>query len=598
MDKIKISTDGILYKESLLRHLTITAFFFLLWALLTFRFVFPEQYRKCFPKIAKPETEVSILLIILLTLISCIPLFIPGYYNAGDDLYYHLRSIQGIATSMEEGYIPARILLDWIENYGYGSGFYYPNFFLQIPVALTLLGFSVISSYKIFVFLCTFFSLCSIYSCTKKVAGKLSAARLSVALYAFAAYRLVDICYRAALGEIQAFVFMPIIILGLYEIYEGHPEKWQYFALGFTGLLLSHIISLAICGVFTLVFVLIQFRKTFGDRRVFTALVKSVLITLALGMFFILPMFEQTATVEMNINSVISGDGNNAYFEEFNQLFYFYTDWISKDLYPGLILLILPVLRLIFVHKRTNEIVVADTLSLFGAAALIMCTNVFPWQYMLRILSRIQFAWRFMLIATVCLCVSCAIYADSISTSKWFAMAVVLGAAGCGLPIIVETCANRMLPAEYYNYYKAYVYSLSGAEYLPANFNRRFVEENKDNVLSNAADYEITQHKRKGLTFTFSYEVQNGGDDVSFSVPLIMYTGYRAELTAADGTVTELQPEADDIGLVRVYTGGVDSGTIYVHYEKTTIQIVSEIISLTTVAFIIIARLYKKRNLR
>ena len=176
MDKIKISTDGILYKESLLRHLTITAFFFLLWALLTFRFVFPEQYRKCFPKIAKPETEVSILLIILLTLISCIPLFIPGYYNAGDDLYYHLRSIQGIATSMEEGYIPARILLDWIENYGYGSGFYYPNFFLQIPVALTLLGFSVISSYKIFVFLCTFFSLCSIYSCTKKVAGKLSAA--------------------------------------------------------------------------------------------------------------------------------------------------------------------------------------------------------------------------------------------------------------------------------------------------------------------------------------------------------------------------------------------------------------------------------------
>ena len=100
------------------------------------------------------------------------------------------------------------------------------------------------------------------------------------------------------------------------------------------------------------------------------------------------------------------------------------------------------------------------------------------------------------------------------------------------------------------------------------------------------------------MTFTFSYEVKDGGENVYFSVPLIMYTGYRAELTAADGTVTELYPEADDIGLVRVYTDGVDSGTIYVHYEKTTIQIVSEIISLTAVVLIIVLKLYGKKESR
>ncbi len=71
-----------------------------------------------------------------------------------------------------------------------------------------------------------------------------------------------------------------------------------------------------------------------------------------------------------------------------------------------------------------------------------------------------------------------------------------------------------------------------------------------------------------------------------------------AALISDSGIGAFVLPEADDIGLVRVHTGGVDSGTIYVHYEKTAIQIVSEIISLTTVAFIIIARLYKKRNLR
>ena len=146
--------------------------------------------------------------------------------------------------------------------------------------------------------------------------------------------------------------------------------------------------------------------------------------------------------------------------------------------------------------------------------------------------------------------------------------------------------------------YKANFNMLSEGEYLPVNFTKEFAEENKDNVLSNAEAYTITRYKRKGLTFTFSYEVKDAGEDVYFSVPLIMYTGYRAELTAADGMVTELQPEADDIGLVRVYTGGVDSGTIYVHYEKTTIQIVSEIISLSALAFIITAKLYRKKESR
>ena len=611
VDKVKISTESVLYKESLLRHLTITVFFFLLWAFLTFRIVFPEQYRKCFPKLAQPKTEVSILILLLLTVLGCVPLFIPGRYHNGDDLYYHLCHIRGISASMAAGHIPPRILLEWVENYGYGSGFFYPNFFLQIPAMLLLLGFSYFTSYRIFIILCTFFSLCSIYSCVKKISGKLSAARLSAVLYAFAVYRLVDVFYRAAVGEIQAFVFMPMIILGLYEIYEGYSEKWFHFAFGFTGLLLSHMISLAICGVFTLVFVLIRFKKTFGDREVFAALVKSVLLTLALGAFFLLPMLEQTATVELNVNGIMSADMSksgladadlNDYIESFDRLFWVFDRWLyvesgPRNVYPGLILLIIPVLRLIFVRKRTKAVVAADTLSLFAVPALIMCTNVFPWQYMLRILSRIQFAWRFMMIATVLLCVSCAIYADSISTSKWFVTAVVLGAAACGLPIIVETCANRMLSIDD-DLYRANIRDISGGEYLPVKFTREFAEENKDNVLSNAEDYAITQQKRKGLTFTFSYEVKDGDENVYFSVPLIMYTGYRAELTATDGTVTELQPEADGIGLVRVYTGGVDSGTIYVHYEKTTIQIVSEVISLSALAFIIGMKLYKKKESR
>ena len=598
VDKVKISSDGILYKETILRHLTITVFFCLLLALLTLRFAFPEQYRKCFPKLAKPETEISILLLLLLTAASCAPLYVASGFYKNDDLFYHLCTIRGVAASLAEGYFPPRILLGLIEGYGYGSGFYYPNFFLQIPAVLRLLGFSLSFVYKFFILLCTFFSLCSIYSCTKHISGKVSAARIAAVLYAFAAYRLLDVFYRAAIGEFQAFVFMPIIILGLYEIYEGHPEKWYYFAAGFTGLLMCHMISLAICGVCSLVFVLIRFKKTFGDRQVFMALLKSVLLTLALGAFFLLPMLEQMATVTLKINEIGSGSyGFHA--QSFGRLFAVFTKWqrsgVPRYVYPGLILLIIPVLRLIFVRKRTKAVVIADTLSLVGAAALIMCTKVFPWQLFSWFRSYIQFAWRFMEVATVCLCVSCAIYVNSISTSKWFVMLVVAGGIACGLPIIVETISNRMYSVDEYLYLSGYN-KLGNAEYLPSSFRREYAEANKDTVTSNAEDFEIKAHNREGLTFSFSYEVKDGGDDVYFSVPLALYTGYQAELTAADGTVTELQPEADEIGLVRVHTGGVNSGTIYVHYEKTTIQIVSEIISLSALVFAAVMIIRGKKN--
>lgn len=43
--KAVISTDNVVYKESIIRQTIITFLFILLWAFLTFRFVFPEQYR-------------------------------------------------------------------------------------------------------------------------------------------------------------------------------------------------------------------------------------------------------------------------------------------------------------------------------------------------------------------------------------------------------------------------------------------------------------------------------------------------------------------------------------------------------------------------
>ncbi len=578
LEKLILSSDSVLYKESLIRHGIITLFFAVILLMLSLRFLDHELYRRLFPKLSEPETEKALCLLILLTALSCFPMLQKERYTNGDDLYFHFHHIRGIAASLKAGYFPPRIHLDWIENYGFGCGFYYPDAFLWIAAFLYLAGFSIFASYHIFLVLCTFFSLVTMYMAAHRISGSRRAASLSTALYAFASYRLLDVFFRAALGEIQAFVFMPLVVLGLYEIYHGRPEKWGWFALGFAGLLLSHVISTAICGIFAALYVLIRIRETLTNKRVFQALLKSVLMVLGCGAFFLLPMLEQSMTVKLKINDIISGGLASAGYTEFKEIFRFHSLWTTADerkVFVGWAFLLILLLRVIFIRRIEKT---ADTLSLFAVLAVILCTDVIPWGYLINLLSRIQFAWRFMMVAAVLFPISCGIYGNILTEGhKWRYALLYLAAFICGLPILIDSVSGYSFSKDHY-YYIQYSNSLSGAEYLPLDFDRTYAEGYKDSVFADVPDYEIKSRKREGLTFTFSYKL-SGTDQALFTVPLVYYTGYQADLNTPDGEIKGIPIQLDPMGLIQVSSEGHPNGEIRVHYEKTTVQIVSEIIS-------------------
>ena len=55
---------------------------------------------------------------------------------------------------------------------------------------------------------------------------------VSSLIYMVAPYHLVDIYIRCAIGEVVAFVFIPIIFLGLYNILNNNTKKDYYLAIG------------------------------------------------------------------------------------------------------------------------------------------------------------------------------------------------------------------------------------------------------------------------------------------------------------------------------------------------------------------------------
>ena len=184
IERFIIRSDHVLYKSSLLKHAVISTAILAVGVIMLLRITSPGKYKKLFPHLSKPENERMLLLIIFLTLLTAAPFYRSDTFVNGDDFYYHMRHLKGIAASLRVGHFPVRILLDWIENYGYGSGFYYPNLLLTFPAVLILCGFHEIAAYEIFSTVCTFFSLFSMFLTVRRISGSEKTAHASAIITA------------------------------------------------------------------------------------------------------------------------------------------------------------------------------------------------------------------------------------------------------------------------------------------------------------------------------------------------------------------------------------------------------------------------------
>lgn len=609
LERIRITADHVLTRESVLRHLTVSSLLVLFTFGLYLRLCNPGLLWKLFPPFAKRENELALLFLIFLTVIVSYPILKGNVYIHGDDMFFHATRMKGLAESIQAGYFPVRDQLYWLNDYGYGVGFFYPDVFLYFPALLLLLGFDLLTAYNVFLVVCTFFSLASIWFTALRLTGNRTAAAASVVLMACAAYRLIIIYNRAAVGEVQAAMFYPLILLGLYEIFHDHTEKWPFFAVGFLGIVCSHLISVIIAVVLTALFLLTQLRKILRDRRILIALLKSVIAVALIDAFFWLPMLEQSITNPgLKINQVMSGDVGfnitNYAFPAANLLIRFKPwsgIWQADSVYPGWSMLLIPVLGILVWKNRRGIVKIADFLLLFSIPVIWMCTRSFPWDHPLFMpfVSRIQFAYRFLLPVTVMMCLAGGIYCAEIGKKCPSILLIAALFVFCffstAFPVLREAAVHRAVNKSDFVMQDNRV---SGEEYLPVTLDAEYPYKNADSVQLTQSDIPlaVTSHKRQKLGFRFSYQLPEDSGEVHFSVPLIYYTGFRGTLTAEDGTVIHPEITWDERGLVSLSNMGVTRGTVSVSYQKTACQWIGE--CMTLLSILTIAAIKRKEFLK
>ena len=364
------------------------------------------------------------------------------------------------------------------------------------------------------------------------------------------------------------------------------------------------MISLVLAAIITAVFLLLQMPAIFRNQQILYGLIKSVIVTILLGAGFLLPMLEQMNGNDLLMNLLVSTKRGGVTPNNINplrNLLIFFHDWqydsnYIRSVYPGWMLLAVPLLRIGLLLRKKSSPKAADAMLVFGIILMLCSTDLLPWHYLAWLLNRIQFSWRLLAPVSVLLPICGGIYFAELTSKKtaWFFSGLLTFVCiVCAFPIYQDTILNRTVPEDEFIMQDNRV---AGMEYMPIGLSAEFIDKNRDTVAVDPAEIRILSHKRRDLSFTFSFEYEGVSDQLTFTIPLIRYYGYKGTFTNSDGEIMPVEIEKSENGLVQVRLANVSSGSVQVAYHKTGFEIAGEIISFAVFFGIISFILFRKRQ--
>ncbi|MCR5223191.1 MAG: YfhO family protein [Lachnospiraceae bacterium] len=533
------------------------------------------------------EKYITFFAFLAIMLAACSPLITKLCIN-GHDLEYHLLRIESLKEGILAGRPFARVNLLYFGGAGYASSLFYPDFLLYLPAILRALGVGINACYHIFVAVVIFLTGLSTMWCTKRMTGSAYAGITAAALLTLSPYYLGDIYVRSAVGEYTAFIFLPFVILGIYNVlYEEADRSWT-LGLGYGGVLLCHTNTFLFCLLFGLVAFLVKW-KVFKNLSVLRKLFVTIVVTAGLTMFYWAPLLEMMLTTPLYVNDAWIG------LEQTAKPFY----EIFSPAFPGLgvLLFCLALFRILIRKNAQNRELVdyADWLLFGGCVFSFLATDLLPWKRLNAVLSFVQFPWRFFVLATAMLAVADAILiAQFVKASleplmqggkKLVMVLVLMFSIAGGLGFLSSAGITYYDYSDDYYSHKPFTANVIAGEWLPKTVeNRETLIEDSEHLYTDNGE-ELPFVRGKGSVEATIDKFYNYAD-----VPLIYYRGYRAYVGGDRVNVS-----AGRNGLCRVELNG-RTGTMTVKYAGTFLQHFSSISSFLVLVLLIVLTQYKKNK--
>lgn len=547
---------------------------------------------------------IDIAIVLALTILLMFPYLTKSFLAIEHDTFFHVSRIEQYAKALQHGQILPAIYPYENGGFGYGSPLFYSDIFLLLPAILHNLGLVLVDSYKLTVFLASFFSGITMYMLASKFTSKSSIRLLAAAAYLFSNYHITDIYVRGALGEVFALVGIPLILSGLYEIFETNQKYSFSYLIGLVITVLSHNLSFLLCFILVIIICIIYLSKCSFDR--YKLLVSESMLACLLTAFYTFPMIEQLKSQQFYLNYYASSSALENHAMAFWQFFANQTVFgLSGNQYKasnamvvniGLFLSIAPISYL-FLAKKEKQPFITSMLVL-GWICMLLPAQIFPWKYMsfVRVL---QFPWRLNMLALPLLCVPAVIGIENLTHKlKYVPICLILLLSLEGIyhlyPATKRTfimphnttwqeVTNGKLIDPYYSAQYMRV-ELAGGDYLPYHS-------------PDFRSYTKTIQTTSAETVTTGEWIDYGSYHFTITNPqtvVLPITYYKGYIVRNIDTAEVLETTLSKNGLVSVTIPS--AGTYVCKYQSTNIRIVSIWISILTCMISIGYIIYHRRK--
>lgn len=568
------------------------------------------------------------LFIFISVLVSTVYLFECLY---GDDAPFHFERLQSLAKQLQEGVWQPIANPFVLDGYGYANDLFYGNFYLYPFAGLIALGVDVKVAYFLLsvslqlitlgVAYVSSISLFNLLIKTKDTKLQHQRAIYFSLLIFFYFSRLYNVASRFAIGEVVAMIFVPLLAVGILTFFKEPAKKVNPFlTLGFSLLLLSHLISFVMaCFVFG-IFLIIQYNQWFFQKNKWLELIRTMLLTIGVTSFFLFPLLEQLASNEFfyqvkNPHGTLSQRAFSLIGTD--------SVWIPLGIQGCFIGLI------VWIFKRTRNIKQEEALiirffSLF-IYTLSLTTDLFPWQLVddVFLIKMIQFPFRLLNLSCVFFALGGALFFSTQSsflgiplTSFEKNMGYIIGSGTLIFMIVLGnnamsqyrvyqiqtsdtpdiTASSISLPSylETVDYYYTPL-SIGQGEYLPSCLDSEQLKNRDAQLKLDGQRTVLATHQMKGISYEWVIEEAISSVD-SLECPVIYYKGYQGWLNDE-----ELLLSQSSNGFIQMeMTDGVSlkSGDrLILRYVGTEIQTWSRFISGMVVGgWLISIRLKSKRS--
>ena len=561
----------------------------------------------------KTKRYMHYIFIIIIGLLISIPFFWMQIFYT-DDGKFHLLRLIGLDYSIEGGSsFPFLVFPFFCKNWGYSMMTFYPQLVTYIPYILGIIAGSFAIGLKIFAPLTVILSGIFMYNFINEVTKNKGIAFLSAIFYMIFPYRFECLFNRYSIGEFTAFVFIPIVFQGLYNLIHGDKKRHYYIAIGAIGLMLSHTISTLYTAFFCLIYILFNL-KSFFKKDVIIKCVINVIFILLVTALLLIPMLEFKMSADYSIlePGVMRTAPENV-SEKTIKPWQFLKDkeydenGVSFVLgIPFITFLFLGLLAYQKMDKKYRDFYITNII--LGIISLYMCTNLFLWDFMPGFMCTVQYPWRLLGFACFFLTPICGInfyYIMKYISKDWLrTIAYIIVFVIIGIFTVSTLSRYKETDTSKDEWYEQSIYANPQINYFSINRDnlplkallqqREYLIERDDKVKVVSGNADILNENKYGLELSFN--IANVSKDTNLELPYFFYPGYTITLKY-DNQEIELEVFESEYGFLQIQIPeDIEEGKINVKYTATVLDKTAYAISgISLISFIVYIFWYRKR---